>query len=107
MVIKQSTLDEINVDEDLIREISKLVEMLRKKAPVDLVALNKLSLSLQTRAEIPPLPWEVLDFFIKVLNDPVTIDKCDEKLLLSFSTLLQKFHIKSPLIMSKIEEEPL
>ena len=46
MVIKQSTLDEIDVDEDLIREISKLVEMLRNKASVDLVALNKLSLSL-------------------------------------------------------------
>jgi hypothetical protein len=46
VVIKQSTLDEIDVDEDLIREISKLVEMLRNKATVDLVALNKLSLSL-------------------------------------------------------------
>ena len=56
MVIKQSTLDEIDVDEDLIREISKFVEMLSQKATVDLFALNKLSLSLQSRAEIPPLP---------------------------------------------------
>lgn len=53
--------------------------MLKKKATVDLVALNKLSFLLQTRAEIPPLPQEVQDYFIKVLNDAETIGKCDEK----------------------------
>ena len=67
------------MNEDLIREITKFVDMLKKKATVDLVALNKLSFLLQTRAEIPPLPQDVQDYFFKVLNDAETIGKCDEK----------------------------
>lgn len=67
------------MNEDLIREITKFVDMLKKKASVDLVALNKLSFLLQTRAEIPPLPQDAQDYFVEVLNDAETIGKCDEK----------------------------